>query len=209
MAEQLEVQRRDAIGKRRCRRLRKSGVIPAVLYGHGEQVINLGVPAERLDALIRHGTKLVDLRGAVNESAFLRELQWDCYGQEVLHVDFTRISAHERVEVTVPVEIRGEAPGVKEGGVVEHLIHEVELECVASDIPEKLVVSINNLKLDDTITLADVELPRGAKLLGDAEAPVVQCHLPAAEVEKEAAPVEGAEPELVGRRAEAEDETEE
>ena len=85
---------------------------------------------------MRHGSRLVDLTGAVSESAFIRELQWDTYGTHVVHVDFTRISADELVKVHLTIELRGEAPGVKEGGVVDQLIHHVEVECPAGNIPE-------------------------------------------------------------------------
>ena len=145
MAEVLNVESRDLRGKRNSRRLRRAGAIPCVLYGHGEDVVSLAVRGEQISSALRHGSRLVELRGAVNGSAFIREMQWDAYGKEVLHVDFTRVSLDEKVEVTVLVELRGEAPGVKEGGVVELLQHEIELECPAGSIPEKLELNINHL----------------------------------------------------------------
>ena len=84
---------------------------------------------------MRHGSRLVDLTGAVSESAFIRELQWDTWGTSVVHVDFTRISADELVKVVVAIELRGEAPGVKEGGVVDQLVHQIEVECPAGASP--------------------------------------------------------------------------
>ena len=94
------------------------GRFPAVLYGHGLECVPLSVAADVLTAAIRHGSRLVSLTGAVNESAFIRDLQWDTWGTHIVHVDFTRISEHEIVEVRVPIELRGESPGVREGGVV-------------------------------------------------------------------------------------------
>ena len=111
MALQLAVQTRDTQGKHRNRRLRQSGQIPGILYGHGLECVPLAVAADALTAAIRHGSRLVSLTGAVNESAFIRDLQWDTWGTHILHVDFTRISEHEIVEVRVPVELRGESPG--------------------------------------------------------------------------------------------------
>ena len=116
MALQLAVEPRDTQGKHSNRRLRRSGQIPAILYGHGLECVPLSVAADVLTAAIRHGSRLVELTGAANESAFIRELQWDTWGTHIVHVDFTRISEHEIVEVRVPVELRGEAPGVREGG---------------------------------------------------------------------------------------------
>ncbi len=97
MSETLKVESRELRGKRNNRRLRARGRIPAVLYGHGQDPVSLAVPAEQFDAMIRHGSRLVTLAGAVNESAFVRECQWDTWGHHVVHVDFTRISAHEKV----------------------------------------------------------------------------------------------------------------
>ena len=110
----------------------------------------------------------------------------------MLHVDFTRISMDELVKVHLTVELRGQAPGVKEGGAVEHLIHEVQVECPAGSIPEKLYVSVNQLKLNDTIKLAQIELPAKAKVFGDPDAIVVQCVVPVEKPEEEGG--EGAAP---------------
>lgn len=137
MAEELTVEVRTEHGKRRMRRLRKAGKTPAVLYGHGMESISLAVPTHELEAIIRHGSRVLKLKGAVNEQAVIREVQWDTYGLEILHVDFLRVHEHEMVEVKVPVELRGEAPGVKEGGILEQLVHEIKILCDVNLIPEK------------------------------------------------------------------------
>jgi len=209
MALQLAVESRDTIGKRRNRRLRRSGKIPAVLYGHGLENVPLCVDAEALTSAIRHGSRLVGLTGAVNESAFIRELQWDTWGTHIIHVDFTRISEHEIVEVRVNVELRGEAPGVREGGVVKQLIHEVELACPASAIPERIAVNINHLKLGESIALANLPLPEGAKILAaDLEAVVVHCDLPVEMPEEVAAEAAPGEPEVIGAKEKEEEDSE-
>ncbi len=200
MAQLLPVEIRETSGKRRNRRLRERGRIPAVLYGHGLESVSLAVPSEELAAVIRHGSRLVSLTGGVSESAFIRDLQWDTFGTHILHVDFTRISEHEVVEVRVGIELRGEAPGVREGGVVTQHIHEVEISCPASVIPERLEVNINHLKLTESISLAGLELPQGAKLLADdLEAIVVECVVPA-ELPEEAAEAAPGEPEVIGAK---------
>jgi large subunit ribosomal protein L25 len=204
MAE-LNVQLREIRGKRNARRLRNSGSIPAVLYGHGQEAVALAIPAEGMEEVMRHGARLVNLVGAVREQAFLREVQWDTWGTHVLHVDFTRISEHEKVQVEVAVELRGEAPGVKNGGVVTQHLHELEIECEVASIPEKLFVKINQLNLGDRILVKDLELPPTVSVLVDPELIVVECHEPAEEAEAEAV-AEGAEPELIGRKAGEEEE---
>jgi len=210
MALQLAVQSRDTQGKHFNRRLRQSGKIPGVLYGHGLQNVPLAVEADDLSAAIRHGSRLVSLTGAVSESAFIRELQWDTWGKQIVHVDFTRISEFEIVEVRVPVELRGEAPGVREGGVVSQMIHEVEIACPAAVIPEKLAVNINHLMLDQTVLLNALELPQGAKILAaDLEAVVVHCHVPVEAPEEGAAEAAPGEPEVIGAKEKEEGESEE
>jgi large subunit ribosomal protein L25 len=206
MAE-LNVERRDSRGKLNARRLRRAGAIPAVLYGHGQETIALSIPAEALDVAVRHGARLLNLTGAVKEQAFLREVQWNTWGTQILHVDFSRISEHEKVQVQVSVELRGEAPGVREGGVVVQHVHEVEIECEVASIPEKLFVNVNHLKLGDQVAIKDLDLPPTARVLGDQEVIVVECTEPAVEEEEAAAPAEGtAEPELIGRKPESEEE---
>jgi len=198
MAQELKVELRQNRGRHHNRRLRRAGSIPGVLYGHRKENVSLAVPAESLDALVQRGNRLVTLTGAVSESAFIRDVQWDVWGTHVLHVDFTRISEHEKVKVQIAVEIRGEAPGVREGGVVEQSIHQVEIECPASAIPERVLVNINQLKLHDSITVADLELPEGAVVLGDPAAVVVQCVEPVELPEEEVVEAAAGEPEVIG-----------
>lgn len=205
MAEVLNVQIRHTRGKHRARQLRKEGIVPAVLYGHGKETVALSVPAEALDTAIRHGSHVVKLVGEVQEQALLRELQWDTWGANVVHVDFARVSAHEKVEIEVEVELRGEAPGHKEGGTVDQLLHRVLLECRATAIPEKVEVNINELNLGESITAGELELPEAAELLTESDAVVVQCVERALEPEEAEGEGEEAEPEIIGRKKEEEE----
>jgi large subunit ribosomal protein L25 len=209
MRESLSVEVRETSGKRNNRRLRATGRVPAVLYGHGLANLNLTVASRDVESAVRHHSRLVDLKGAANESALISDEQWDTFGIEMLHVDFTRVSADERIEVEVAVELKGQAPGAKEGGVVEQLIREVRIECPAGAIPEKLVVNINQLKIGDSLTCAAIELSEGATLLSDADGMVVHCVTPKEEEEGGVPTTEGAEPELIGRKPSDEEEAEE
>jgi large subunit ribosomal protein L25 len=205
MAETLNAVTREQLGTKNTRRLRKSGQVPAVIYGHGEKTISLAIPTGEVHAAIRHGARLVDVKGAVTDSALIREVQWDAFGIEVLHLDLTRVSADETVQVYVVIELRGEAPGTKEGGVLQHVTHEVEIECLARSIPEKLEVSVNELHVGDSILAAALPLPEGGKLLSSTEAVVVQCVEAAVEDDEEAVPgADVAEPEVIGRKEEEE-----
>jgi large subunit ribosomal protein L25 len=205
MAELVKVERRETRGKRNARRGRRKGMLPAVLYGHGEEAISLALPADEFESAVRRGARLVKLAGAVDEQAFIRAIQWDTWGTHVLHVDFTRVSEHEKVEVRVMIELRGEAPGLKAGGVVKQNLHEVQIECEATAIPDKLHVNINHLEMGQAITVAQLELPPGITLFAEPETVVVECAEPVEVVEEAGAPTEG-EPEVIGRKKEEEEE---
>ena len=205
MAEVLNVKPRDSFGKRRSRRLRDAGSIPAILYGHGEANISLTITSDEMASAIRHGSRVVELKGAVNEKALVRDLQWDTYGISVLHVDLARVSEHERVHVEVKLETRGQSPGAKDGGVVELLVHELEIDCEALSIPDRLEISIKDLQIDGSLTAGDVTLPPGVQLLTDPETIVVHCVKPMDQDEAAAEPG-AAEPELIGRKPADEEE---
>ncbi|HZZ29318.1 MAG TPA: 50S ribosomal protein L25 [Pirellulales bacterium] len=211
MAETLQADARDSSGKRNSKRLRAVGKVPAVLYGHGQKTVSLAIPSEQISAAVRHGSRVVKLKGAANDSALIRELQYDTFGLEILHVDFARVSEHERVRVEVPLEIRGQAAGIKEGGVIEHLIHTVEIECPVSSIPDKVVINVAALKLDDSMTVGQATLPEGAKIVSGADEIAVQCLKPKSEEDEgaaEAAAEGTVEPELIRKEKPAEDEEE-
>jgi len=208
MAETLQAEARSSRGKRNAKRLRAAGKVPAVLYGHGEKTISLAILAEQLTAAVRHGSRVVDLKGAVSDSALVRELQYDTFGLEIQHVDFARVSADERVHVKVPLEVRGQAAGLKEGGIIEHLIHEVEIECPVAAIPDKVIINVAALKVDESMTVGQATLPEGAKIVSGMDEIAVQCLKPL-ETEEEAAAApgaEGAEPELIRKEKPAEEE---
>jgi large subunit ribosomal protein L25 len=206
MAEALNVKRREKLGSSNTRRLRQGGQVPAILYGHGEASVSLAVASEELLSVIRHGHKLVKLQGDAAEGAFIKAVQWDTYGRKILHIDLLRVSESEKVETTVAVEVKGTAVGISEGGIIEHLVHEVEIECPAASVPEKLVVNIVGLHLDEAIHAKDIKLPEGATMLTDEDTVIVHCITP--HVTEEETPVAEAgaiEPELI-RKEKGEDE---
>jgi len=199
MSEVFHVSLREVTGSRAMHKLRREGKVPAVLYGHGQPVMNLALGNDEVKALVRHGARVVDLEGAVAEKAFVRELQWDTFGREVLHLDLARVSADERVTVEVQIELKGDAPGVKEGGVIDFLTHSVEIECLVVSIPEKLILRLGSLKLDAHLNADAIELPAGATLVSEPTTTIVSCAKPM-EVD-EAGGADGAEPEVIGRKA--------
>jgi large subunit ribosomal protein L25 len=201
MAEQLHVEPRKSRGKRNNDRLRRSGKLPAVLYGHGEDPVSLTLAADKLEASLRHGAKVVDLDGAASGKALLQDVQWDTFFQHVLHVDLLRVRAGEKVTVEVPIELKGEAPGANEGGLIEQVVHSIEIEVALDLIPDKLHISIKDLQIDGHKTVKDIyDLPAGAELQCDDDLLIVHCVKPTAEEEEGAVEEAGAaEPEVIAK----------
>jgi large subunit ribosomal protein L25 len=189
---------RKAAGSRESRRLRRNGFIPAILYGHGEKNVELAAKREAVEAVVRHGSRFVELTGAVKTAAVVRELQWDAMGSEPLHIDLLRVSKSDKVKVRVPVDLKGECPGQRAGGIVSIVLHEIELECPAEAIPDHIHAQVGHLEVGHSIKVKDLELPKGARSLADGEETVVTCLVPGKKAE-EAAVV--AEPEVIGRKA--------
>ncbi len=200
MSDTLQVTLRPSTGSRDARRLRRTGMVPAILYGHGEACVGLAAKQDAVIAAIRHESRIVNLEGAVKTAALIRELQWDTYGKEPIHVDFIRVDASERIRVKVPVDLKGECPGQKAGGTVNLVMHEIELECTADHVPERLHALVGTLELGHAIKVRDLELPGGARAISGADETVVTCTLPGKKAHDEAAAPAG--PEVVGRKAE-------
>ena len=215
MAEalKLKAQPRTGLGTAVARRLRKAGQIPAVVYGHKEATVSLTINHDEVFKAIRLGTRLVDLEvDSKLEKALIRDVQWDYLGQDILHVDFARVSADEKLHLEVRVEIRGIAPGIAQGGNLVQPLHSLHVECLATNIPESIRVSVVELKLNEAIHVKELKLPEGVTVSNDPDAIVVQVSL--AKVEAEAAAVPGAEgaaePEIIGKKPEeGEEEAEE
>jgi large subunit ribosomal protein L25 len=212
MAEilKLQAQPRDGRGSQRAKQLRRKGLVPAVLYGHKEATVALALATDELRKAIRLGTHIIDLQtGKSSQTALIKEVQWDYLGKELLHVDFARVAADERVTVTVPLEIRGTARGIAEGGVLDQPLHALHLECPVISIPASIRVNVSDLQLGQALHVRDLVLPEGVKAMDDPDAIVV--HVTVKQVAPEAAPAapaaaEQAEPELIGRKPAAEEE---
>lgn len=205
----LEAQARQDRGSQTARRLRRQGLIPAVIYGHKEEVLSVALNNDDMHRLLRQHQRIVDLKcGGKTEKCLIQEIQWDPLGKEIHHVDFKRVSADEKLHVTVPLQIRGHAAGVHAGGVLNQPVHELEVECLATAIPENIRVNVEKLQIGQAIHLKDLQLPPGVKALGDPDEVIVQV---AKKVEEAAAePIEAgpAEPEVITRKPTEEGEEE-
>ena len=206
----LPTEMREGRGTRISEKLRKLGKVPAVVYGHKEKTLSVSVGHDVLLSAVRHGARIVDVQldGKV-EKAQIMELQWDYLGKDVLHVDFKRVSADERIQITVPVELKGIAPGVAAGGILDQPLHTLRIECPVLAVPDSIKVNINELQIDTSVHVRDLKLPEGVKVLDEGDAIVVQIKAAIVEAEEGVAGEGTAEPEIITARKKAEDEAEE
>jgi len=203
---------RDAQGSRACRKLRRQDLVPAILYGHGQPGVMLALRTDDIEeALAERALVLKVTWDGQEETAQIKHVQYDALGDELLHVDLTRISLTEKVTVTVPVTTHGTAPGVEEGGVLELVMFQLEIECLPTDIPENIRVEVGELNIGDNLTVADLAFPEGVVPVDEPDAVVVTIVPPTeeAEEEEEAPEAAVAEPEVIGREGREQEEAEE
>ncbi|TWT79919.1 50S ribosomal protein L25 [Planctomycetes bacterium CA13] len=208
MADVLQVEKREQLGSRATRRLRQSGLVPAVLYGHGQETESLSVSVDQVKALLRHHAKTVELTGAIKDTALIRDMQWDPLGIDVLHMDLMRVNLSEKVEMTVAIHVHGQAIGISEGGVLIENRHNVDIICPAGAIPERLTIHVAELALGGTMTASELELPEGVELVTPGDTPIVHVEEVRVEEPVEAADGETAEPAVIAKGGPKEDEDE-
>ena len=184
METQLEARRRDGGGKGAARKLRAAGRVPAVLYGHDQETIALTVDArEMFHVLHSAGGSNVLLDLMVDGQAHLampREVQVNRIHNTLIHIDFLAVSRTETITVDVPIVEVGNAAGVKEGGVVEHHLRDLHVECLPQDVPDHIEVDITALNIGDMIHVRDVVVPAGVTVLTNPEDAVLSVITPAA-----------------------------
>ncbi len=210
MAQQLSltIERRDGSGTSKARALRHAGKVPGIVYGHGSSE-SIAVDRRSLDDLLHHGgrTSLIELQlgGKRFDTALVREVQIDPVSRKTIHVDLQRVKATEKVHASVPVVTAGTPDGVRNfGGVMDVIVHEVEIEGPANKLPDHVEVDVNALGIHEHVSASDIKLPAGFKLLTNPETIVVTVEASKTaraleEAEIAGAVVEQAQPELVGK----------
>jgi large subunit ribosomal protein L25 len=197
----LNVTSRAANGSREARRLRRSGRVPGVLYGGGGESVGFDADARELRLALASSGAVLDLSvdGAKATPVVLKEAQRDPVRGQTVHVDLLRVRLDEEIHALVPLELTGteDAPGVKEGGVLEHVTRELNVEALPTAIPESIVHDIGEMQIGDAIGLAVVAIPEGVTLLDDVEDTVVATLSPPRLQTEEEEELE-AETELVG-----------
>jgi large subunit ribosomal protein L25 len=206
----LKVALRTETGKGAMRRLRREGRIPAVVYGRGEETRPVSLDARDFETLVKHhslDTTLIELsiEGEGKKGSTVRTLVADVqnhpYKPMILHVDFQQIHAGERVTVQVPIRLEGTAAGVKAGGVLQHILHDIEAECAVENIPEFFEIEVRHLEIGDSVHVSDLQVPENVDLLIDPERTICTVAPPTI-LEVEEPEDEAAEPSLVGEDAE-------
>src|SRR6266566_5868394 len=197
----LAVSSRAAAGSRAARRLRRSGRVPGVLYGGEGEPLTFAVDARELRIALASAGAVLDLSvdGEQATPVVLKEAQRDPVRGQTIHVDMLRVRLDEAIHAVVPLELTGteDAPGVKEGGVLEQITRELNVEALPTAIPESILHDIGEMQIGETISLAVVVMPEGVTLLDDAEETVVATlSPPRLQVEEE--PEVEEETELVG-----------
>lgn len=191
----LKITAREPEGSRATRRLRRSGQVPGVVYGGGEEPVAFAVGERDLrHALAAHGAVVeLELDGK-STSAILKDAQRNPVRGETLHVDFLRVRLDVAIQSPVALEFVGadDAPGAKEGGVLEHVTREVTVEALPNDIPESLQIDVSHMQVNDTLTLADVTAPENVTIVDDPETVVATLTPPRLQTEDE----EGLEQEV-------------
>ncbi len=207
MAELFQTELRDLTGSANTRRLRRSGNVPAILYGHGKENVSLSLESKQVQATIARREKLVQLEGAVTENALVKAVQWDALGSQVIHLDLTRVDENETVEVTVVIVVKGTAPGLAAGGRVNRTIRRTQITCPVMKIPSEIELNLSTLELNGSLTLADVELPEGTQLVAAPETVVATCTeiVIVEEPTLDEAADDAAEPELIGDTGDTDD----
>ncbi len=199
-ASTLSVTRRDPFGSRAARRLRREGSVPGIVYGGGEDPIPFQVDARMLRQALAHAGAVLDLSidGEDSTPVVVKELARHPVGGNALHIDLLRVRLDRPIQATVALELTGadDAPGTKEGGVLEHVTREVTIEALPGDIPDALEHDVSEMQIGDTVTLAQVTAPDKVTLLGDQELVVATLTPPRLQVEEE--PEIEEETELVG-----------
>lgn len=214
MERKLKATRREVAGKGGARKLRATGRVPGIVYGHGMDPLPVDVDARDLYHILHTdagSNVLIDLSvGSDHHLTLAREIQRDHIRGRFIHVDFLAVRRDEKITVDVPVELTGESHGVKEGGVVEHHLWQIRVQCLPGDVPQRIEGDITKLGIGDSLRAGDLPLPPGVEMVTDPEEsvvsvvppPILQVEEEVAEALEAEAAAEGATAEEAEQRAE-------
>jgi len=176
-AQVLKAEVRQHSGTKDSAKLRKQGQIPVIVYGHKQQPMSISLDKRSFVDELHLGHRLMEVQIAdKKETVLVKAVQYDHLGSEIIHVDLMLVDVTEMVKVTVPIEFKGTAKGTHEGGMVEIHSDRIEVECLVTNIPERITFSIKEMVLGDSIHAKDIQIPEGVKLISSPELLMATCH---------------------------------
>ncbi|MDI3548664.1 MAG: large subunit ribosomal protein [Halanaerobiales bacterium] len=200
----LQAEVREETGKGVARKLRRAGLLPGVVYGKTRKSQPLIVDPiqlqNKMSGNVIFDLTIVDDDKETKETVMIKEIQRDPIKGDLLHIDFQHISMDEKISVSIPLSLKGDAPGVKEGGVLQQLLREVEIECLPADIPEELELDISDLHIGDSLMVSDLDVPEEIEIKTPLDEVIVTVVAPTELVEEEIEEEEEefVEPEVIG-----------
>ncbi|MCD8349938.1 MAG: 50S ribosomal protein L25 [Planctomycetaceae bacterium] len=197
----LKAEKREGTGKYVSFNLRKEGRLPGVIYGKSlKENVNVSVVLKEFMQLLKANERIIDLDvDGKPMHVLLKAVQHGTYDHEILHADFRAISDNDELEIVLEIELHGEAPGVKIGGMLEQNLHQVTARCLPKNMPEKIMLDVSNMNMGDILYIADLPKLDGVKYMAHGNPAVVSCHAPRGEealAEGEAATT----PEVIGEK---------
>jgi len=215
----LKAKTRPTSGKGAAHRLRAAGLVPSILYGGGQDPVRISLDQHEFDLLIHHGRSgehavlqlEVEDQPELSTPALVKEVQHHPLRDTIIHADLLRIRLDQRIQTVVAIKLTGQPEGVVEGGILDRQLREVEVECLALDVPDAFVIDVSELHIGDSLHVSDIDIPENATLLTDPERPVAAVLAPRVEAEEEAegegeeaeeGEGETAEPEVIGEKKE-------
>ena len=191
----MVVTRRSAAGKRACKKMRKSGQVPGVIYGQKKDVIHIEFPHENILALLTENILKLELEDG-QEDVIIKDVQYDTFGEEILHVDFHRIDLDQRITVSIPIKFIGVPIGTQRGGVWEKHLAELLISCIPDKIPHSIDINIEHLDIDQHLRVKDIEIGiPSVKIEVDEEILITSVH--AAKEESEDGEEQSEEPQVI------------
>lgn len=202
----LKVEKREATGKGVARKLRASGLVPGVVYGKNIESQSIIIdPQDLLNKLSGNAIFDLDITGVGKDTVMVKEVQKDPITGVIKHIDFLHISMDEKITVSVSIVLLGDAPGIKEGGVLQQMLREIEVECLPLDIPENIEVDISGLEIGNSVSVSEIEVGDNFEIITPLDEVIVTVILPTEIVEdevEEGEEEEFVEPEVIGEESE-------
>lgn len=174
--ETLQAEKRDVKGTTASKRLRRAGTVPAIVYGSKQDNYAIQVNEKEFFDILRRQSSAsflvnLEIAGAKEKHklAFVQDIQKNALTGKLVHVDFRAVSEKENIHAVIPITLEGEAIGMKEGGLLEHLLHSLEIECLPADLPERVTCNVEALEIGDSVKVGDITFPEGVTPKLDAQ----------------------------------------